>query len=481
MSKGGGGPSQTTSDVTQTTSNLPEYAEPYYRDLLARTGAETSTEYTPYEGQRLAYFSPMEQEAMARMGEFGVSGTPEELNEAGRMAMNIGQGFDPGITGGITSLYEAAAPTALYEATNRRNDYRAQNRNSGYKASQLGSRDDYTAGSREVGFVPGQLNDASMLESYSNPYTQNVVDIQKREAMRDADIRHQQLGLGAAQQGALGGYRDAIMRAETERDLGQRLDDIQLEGSERAYGDAKASFEADRAARAQAETFGQSQFGMNEQLLTRQSELMQQGFSLDEASRQAQEELSQGQFGMNQQARQAQEQFAQSQFGLNSANAQFGANLEMQKYQAYEAAKQEASRQGLNAQEIEQAGQIAAANIRLGQQNNQTAAAGMLGDFAGQRQAMELERLNSMMGVGSMERGMMQQGLDMGYQDFLRQQAWPREQLAFYSSMLQGTPVQPGTTTATYGPQPSYGQQLMGTGIAGLGLANAFRGQGSTP
>ena len=35
---GGGGPTEST--VTQT--NLPEYAEPYYRDLLARTGYESA-------------------------------------------------------------------------------------------------------------------------------------------------------------------------------------------------------------------------------------------------------------------------------------------------------------------------------------------------------------------------------------------------------------------------------------------------------
>ena len=75
-------------------------------------------------------------------------------------------------------------------------------------------------------------------------------------------------------------------------------------------------------------------------------------------------------------------------------------------------------------------------------------------------------------------RGLIQQGLDTGYEDFLRQQAYPREQLAFYSAMLQGTPVQPGTTTATYGQQPSFGQQLLGSGIAGLGLYNAFKGAG---
>ena len=90
MGKGGGGPSQTYSDVTQTTSNLPEYAEPYYRDLLARTGYETSVPYEAYQGQRLAYFSPMEQAAMGRIGQLGISGTPEELNRAGQIAASVG-------------------------------------------------------------------------------------------------------------------------------------------------------------------------------------------------------------------------------------------------------------------------------------------------------------------------------------------------------------------------------------------------------
>ena len=45
-SKGGGGGGVTESRVTQ--SNLPEYAEPYYREMLTRTGYETAVPYTPY-------------------------------------------------------------------------------------------------------------------------------------------------------------------------------------------------------------------------------------------------------------------------------------------------------------------------------------------------------------------------------------------------------------------------------------------------
>ena len=51
---GGGGPTHTTSEVTQ--SQLPAYAEPYYKDLLARTGYESAVPYTPFPGQRLSYF-----------------------------------------------------------------------------------------------------------------------------------------------------------------------------------------------------------------------------------------------------------------------------------------------------------------------------------------------------------------------------------------------------------------------------------------
>lgn len=62
MSKGGGGgvaPTPTKSTVTQT--SLPEYAEPYYKDLMDKGQAETETPYQAYGGPRIAGFDPLQE------------------------------------------------------------------------------------------------------------------------------------------------------------------------------------------------------------------------------------------------------------------------------------------------------------------------------------------------------------------------------------------------------------------------------------
>jgi hypothetical protein len=71
--------------------------------------------------------------------------------------------------------------------------------------------------------------------------------------------------------------------------------------------------------------------------------------------------------------------------------------------------------------------------------------------------------------IGKDVTGREQAGLDLAYQDFVRQRDYPREQLQFLSSVLRGVPVQPSTETTTmqaYNPI----QQLLGTGISALGL-----------
>lgn len=530
MGKGSGGGGTNYSEVEQTTSNLPEYAEPYYRDLLARTGYETSQPYEQYGGQRLAYFSPGEQDAMSRFRDLGTSGTPTELNQAGRMAQQVGsQDVSGGIGGLGTSSYRASNPGSAgsYNAASRESGYDPNEYNSGYAANQYDMSgydageygfgynpdlygSDYEANQREMGFEAGSLADNEMIQRYMDPYMQSVVDVEKREANRNADMRHAATGLDAAGMGSLGGYREAIMRAEAERNLAQQTGDIQTMGSQAAFQNAQQAYEQDRQARAQEEQFGQSQFGMNEQLRQQQEQLAQsgfgmnqqaqqaaeqlgqsafgmneqaqqyaqglqlQGFSANEAARQAQEQFGQSAFGMSEQAQQMAEQFGQSQFGMNEAGQQFEAQQELDVYNAYEQAKQEAGRQGLSAQQIEQQGQIAAADARLRGQQNKLQASAQMADVTNQRQGMELERLRAMQAAGMQERGLMQQGLDMGYQDFMRQQAYPREQLAFYSNMLQGASIAPGQTTATYGPQASNMQQMLGAGIGGMGLYNAY-------
>ena len=68
-----------------------------------------------------------------------------------------------------------------------------------------------------------------------------------------------------------------------------------------------------------------------------------------------------------------------------------------------------------------------------------------------------------------------QAGLDIAYEDFVRQRDYPREQLQFLSSILRGVPVQPSTETTklqSYNPV----QQLLGTGISALGLYKGIQG-----
>jgi hypothetical protein len=108
--------------------------------------------------------------------------------------------------------------------------------------------------------------------------------------------------------------------------------------------------------------------------------------------------------------------------------------------------------------------------------DRRTNAARGMADLTGTRQAMEYDRLGNIESAGSRRRGLAQQGLDIGYQDFLRQQAFPREQLNLYSGLLRGVPVGPGTMQATYGNQPSAFQQMVGSGIGAAGLYGATQG-----
>ena len=103
-----------------------------------------------------------------------------------------------------------------------------------------------TAAAQGLQSLSGQTFDQNAAQQYMNPYMQNVVDIQKREAQRQSGIQGTQQQSGAASAGALGGSRDAIMRAERERNLGQQMNDIQAQGSQAAYTNAQNQFNTQR-------------------------------------------------------------------------------------------------------------------------------------------------------------------------------------------------------------------------------------------
>jgi hypothetical protein len=99
--------------------------------------------------------------------------------------------------------------------------------------------------------------------AYMNPYMQNVVDIQQREAQRQSDIAGTQQQAAATKAGAFGGTRDAVMRAEAARNLATQKGDIQAQGLNSAYTQAMNQFNQEQQARQQAAQLNaqQQQYG----------------------------------------------------------------------------------------------------------------------------------------------------------------------------------------------------------------------------
>ena len=453
-------------EVTQTSTNLPEYAEPYFRRALERTAYETMRPYEAFPGQRIADFTPEERMSMQGMTEMAAAGTPYQMRQASDIASRVGyQPVGQGLS--MAREFQPQDVISQYAGPDIDPGYQAGDISQGYQAGQRTAG--YTGqpgfGTQQFGpgFTPGTVADPETIQSYMSPYQQMVTDVEKREARRQSDIMGSQMGQQAAQAGGLGGYREAIMQAERERNLGQQLGDIQTRGSQAGFQQAQQAFEADRAARLQAGQLGLQMGGAREQAL------------------QAGERFGQQQFMTNEQLRQQQQQ----------------ANLSV--YQAGEAARQQAGRMGMSAQEIEDRGRQAENQARMGAQqfniqqqraaaelgirglgfdqatrDQQLRAAQQLGGYGSQEQQMAYQRLQNMQAAGEMQRQLSQQGLTMGYQDFLRQQAYPREQISFYNQILRGLPIQPGTTQATFG-GPSSLERMLGSGIAGVGLYKALR------
>ena len=100
---------------------------------------------------------------------------------------------------------------------------------------------------QQAGSLPGQsFTNAGTAATYMSPYTQNVVDIQKREAARQSGIQGTQQAAQAVSSGAFGGSRDAIQRAERERNLGTQMNDIQAQGLQAAYQAAQGQYNTEQ-------------------------------------------------------------------------------------------------------------------------------------------------------------------------------------------------------------------------------------------
>jgi hypothetical protein len=85
--------------------------------------------------------------------------------------------------------------------------------------------------------------DPSLQQAFMSPYMQNVVDVQKQQALRDAQQAQLAGNLGAARQGTYGGARQLLATTERERNLADQMGKIQATGLQSAYDQAMKSMQ----------------------------------------------------------------------------------------------------------------------------------------------------------------------------------------------------------------------------------------------
>lgn len=95
--------------------------------------------------------------------------------------------------------------------------------------------------------LSGQTFGTQQAQQYMSPYIQSVIEQQQRDAERQSQIVGTQQQAQATQAGGFGGSRDAIMRAERERNLALQKGDITATGMQNAYNSAQQQYNADQA------------------------------------------------------------------------------------------------------------------------------------------------------------------------------------------------------------------------------------------
>lgn len=118
---------------------------------------------------------------------------------------------------------------------------------------------------------------------------------------------------------------------------------------------------------------------------------------------------------------------------------------------------------------------MSAERLGLGAADALTQQGAQLAQLGEKARAGDIESAQLLEKIAKDRQAREQAGLDLSYEDFVRQRDFPKEQLQFYSSILRGIPVQPSTETTKF-QQYNPVKDLLGTGIAGLGLYKGITG-----
>ena len=416
--------SQAPADSTVRQTNLPEYADPYFRRLL-QGAEEASMPFDPVTGQ--STYVPYRGERLAPSSMYG------DIQASRAMTRGIAQSGIPGMGAAMGAQQEGmGAQREGMDVTRRGIGYTEEGIGNLRDIGQYdtGRFDPYSqfrmANYNQFGFQQPERFGGMAAAQYMSPYMDAVVDEQKRGAIQD--FQRQQAGRDAAavQAGAFGGSRQAVGDYLAEEGLMDTLGGIEATGRQQAFQQAAQQFGADREARMQAER--------------------QQAAELARVQAGRAGELGRVQGAEASELGRVQQAIEQSR--------QFGAGQAL--------AAEQAALQG--------AGQLNTFAQGLGGLGMNVGSLGMnLANLGERQRAADIQGAQLLDSIGRDVRAEDQGRLDLAYEDFTRQRDYPMQQYERFASLLRGMPMQMGfdeQRMVNYNPI----QQALGAGISALGL-----------
>ena len=412
---------------TSSQIQLPEWYTQYTTDMLGKAQAAANLPYAQYTGPRIAGFTPTEQTGFEATKSAATAYQPF-LQKAGSA---LGQ--DGGMSGLGAAGADFATAAGMRGAAAAQPLFTQAAGMSGVSAAQpfftqgiqpiqrAGEASALTAAQPYMSAAARTFPQAA--QEYMNPYVKNVVDEISKQGVRQLQEKYLpavgQEFISAGQFGVgPGSTRMGEFGARALRDVQEAVLAEQAKALQAGYGQAADIYGRDVARLADlAGTAGQLSTADYNRLL-------QSGQSIADIGAKV------GQLTGDDAAR-----LAEIGRATGTLTAQDAANL---------------ARIGESKGQLAQ--QDAAALRDLASRYS------MLGETS---QTLGLTGAQAITGVGAKERAMQQANLDLAYQDFLKQEQYPKEQIQFLSNILKGinlpqttitqtteTPAQPGGASA---------------------------------
>lgn len=260
----------TTPTSTETvTSNIPEWAKKYATDLLGYGAGLAFPKYNPATGKLESGFQPYQGQLVAEASplQYRAWGDISQMRPSPNLSQATGFTGLAALQAQNAAQYNPMAPQQYYQ-------------------SPFATRGGYRGMGGMEGGLGGMRGAAPGIQQYMSPYIQNVLDVQKQQAVQDYARQIPGMQSATARSGARGGTRDALLQSEANRNLQQQLQGIQATGLQNAYQTA--------AQQALQEAQNRAQYGLQGQQLAEQSRQFGAGLGLQglEAQRLAAKQLA---------------------------------------------------------------------------------------------------------------------------------------------------------------------------------------------